>query len=141
MRFITLATLAALAATPAMAGDHRVAPVRDPLVQQECGQCHMVFQPGLLPAQSWEKMMAGLANHFGDDASMTPERTATIRNYMVANAGRVRHGDVPERITQARWFVHEHDLPEKVWKRPDVMTKSNCAACHRGAEQGFYDDD
>ena len=141
MRILSLALLAALAASPAFAGDHRVAPVRDPLVQKECGQCHMAFQPGLLPAASWDKMMANLADHFGDDASLNAEKTASIRSYLVANAGRARHGDVPARITQSRWFVHEHDFPEKVWKRPDVITKSNCAACHRGAEQGFYDDD
>lgn len=143
MRILFLASLALLAAVsaPAVAGDHRVAPLMDPLVLKECGQCHMAFQPGLLPAASWERMMGNLANHFGDDASLSAEKTAAIRAVLVGNAGRVRHGDVPTRITQARWFMHEHDFPEKVWKRPEVMTKSNCAACHRGAEQGFYDDD
>ncbi|MCR6631855.1 MAG: diheme cytochrome c [Magnetospirillum sp.] len=32
-------------------------------------------------------------------------------------------------------------FPKKTWKRPDVVSKSNCPACHRGAEQGDYDDD
>lgn len=141
MRFMSLAALALLAATPALAGDHRLGTVKDPLVIKECGQCHMAYQPGLLPAASWEKMMDTLSNHFGDDASLTPEKSAAIRSYLVNNAGRTRHGDVPARITEARWFVHEHDFPAKEWKRPEVMTKSNCAACHRGAEQGLYDDD
>lgn len=141
MRMLSLSVIAVLAAGTALAGEHQVAPVRDPLVQKECGQCHMAFQPGLLPAASWERMMADLGHHFGDDASLSPDKAAAIRSYLVGNAGRVRHGDVPARITEARWFTHEHNFPEKVWRRPEVMTKSNCAACHRGAEQGFYDDD
>lgn len=142
MRMISFALLALAVASPALAGGHdRLGAVKDPLVQKECGQCHMVFQPGLLPAASWEKMMANLSNHFGDDASLSPEKTAAIRSYLVANAGRVRHGDVPARITEARWFVHEHNFADKVWKRPEVMTKSNCAACHRGAEQGLYEEE
>lgn len=132
--------VAALAAT-ALAGDYRGTPVKDPLVLKECGQCHMAFQPGLLPAASRERMMANLGDHFGDDASLSLEKTASIRATLVAGAGRAKHGDTPDRITQARWFVREHDFSEKVWKRPDVMAKSNCPACHRGAEQGFYDDD
>lgn len=141
MRILFLAAAVTMAALPALAGDHRVAPVRDPLVQKECGQCHMTFQPGLLPAASWERMMDNLADHFGDNATVSAEKGAAIRKYLVANAGRDRRGEAPASITAARWFIHEHDFPEKVWKRPEVVTKSNCPACHRGAEQGLYDDD
>lgn len=140
MRTLILAA-ALTAALPAWAGDHRVAPVRDTLVQKECGQCHMAFQPGLLPAASWDRMMGNLADHFGDNATMSAEKTAAIRTYLTANAGRDRRGDIPARITVARWFAHEHDFPDRVWKRPEVVTKSNCPACHQGAEQGLYDDD
>jgi len=136
-----MTTLAVLASVPALAGEHSVAPVTDSTLRKECGQCHMAFQPGLLPAVSWEKMMDNLANHFGEDASVAPAKAAQIRQVLVSGAGRVRRGGVPERITTAPWFVHEHNFPDRVWKRPEVVSKSNCPACHRGAEQGFYDDD
>lgn len=136
---LTLATLAA--ATPALAGDDFYPPVRDPLVIKECGQCHMTFQPGLLPAQSWEKMMSNLSNHYGEDASLSPEKTAAIRAVLVAGAGRPRHGEIPERITDSRRFLKKHHFPDQVWQRPNVMAKSNCPACHKGAEQGWYEDD
>ncbi|MBC7952522.1 MAG: diheme cytochrome c [Rhodospirillaceae bacterium] len=138
----TLILAAALTfAMPAWAGDHRVTPIRDDLVQKECGQCHMAFQPGLLPAASWGRMMDNLADHFGDNATLSAQKAAPIRAYLVANAGRDRRGDTPARITEARWFTHEHNFADKVWKRPEVVTKSNCPACHQGAEQGLYDDD
>lgn len=141
MRTLILATVAVIVTLPAWAGDHRVAPVRDSLVQKECGQCHMAFQPGLLPATSWNRMMDNLADHFGDDATLSAEKASPIRAYLVANAGRDRRGDTPSLITEARWFTHEHNFSDRVWKRPEVVTKSNCPACHQGAEQGLYDDD
>lgn len=140
MRSLILAAALTFAA-PAWAGDHRVAPVSDALVRKECGQCHMAFQPGLLPAASWERMMGNLADHFGDNAALSADKTSAIRAYLTANAGRERRGDTPARVTEARWFTHEHAFPDRVWKRPEVVTKSNCPACHQGAEQGLYDDD
>ena len=35
----------------------------------------------------------------------------------------------------------KHRFADKVWKDPKVVTKSNCPACHRGADQGWYEDD
>lgn len=141
MRMLFLSAAALVAATPALAGDDFYPPVRDPLVIKECGQCHMTYQPGLLPAASWQRMMDNLSNHFGDDASLSPEKTAAIRAVLVAGAGRSRHGEIPESITTSRYFLKEHNFPDQVWKRPNVMTKSNCPACHKGAEQGWYEDE
>ena len=45
-------------------------PVADATVAKECGACHMVFPPQLLPARSWQKLMADLSSHFGEDASL-----------------------------------------------------------------------
>ena len=45
-----------------------VAAVENPLYQEECGSCHMAYPPGLLPGRSWEKLMTGLADHFGENA-------------------------------------------------------------------------
>lgn len=39
----------------------------------ECGSCHIAFEPGLLPSESWVKMMAGLDKHFGADATVTAQ--------------------------------------------------------------------
>ncbi|MBF0333783.1 MAG: diheme cytochrome c [Alphaproteobacteria bacterium] len=123
----------------AASADDRVPPVRDPLVLKECGECHMAFQPAFLPARSWERLMDTLSDHFGDDATLPPTTAAAIRRTLVAGAGRA--GGAPSRITETRFFRHEHDFPDRVWNDPKVVTRSNCPACHRGAERGVYEDD
>jgi nitrate/TMAO reductase-like tetraheme cytochrome c subunit len=48
----------------------------------------------------------------------------------------------PLRITETRWFVKKHDeVPRATWSRKSVGSAANCAACHRQAEQGVFDDD
>lgn len=133
--------LAALA-LPAHAGGHpeTVAPVTNALVRKECGECHMAFQPGLLPAGSWSRVMDGLADHFGERATLPPDQTAAIRTYLTHNAG--RYGDASIlRITGQSWFQRKHHSLAQRWTRPDIKTPSNCAACHKGAEAGRFEDD
>ncbi|MGE5548673.1 MAG: diheme cytochrome c [Solirubrobacterales bacterium] len=154
MRRIILAGAALLFSAPAFAGDDWVPPVKDQLVKKECGTCHMAFQPAFLPARSWDRMMNELADHFGEDASLPPDTAQAIRAYLTANAGDVVNqgrarkymkwvapGGTPQRITENPDFERKHRFPDKVWKDPKVVTKSNCPACHQGAELGWYDDD
>ncbi|MBM3582223.1 MAG: cytochrome C [Alphaproteobacteria bacterium] len=134
--------------------DDRVPPVTNDLVRKECGKCHMAFQPAFLPARSWNRMMSELADHFGENASLSANKVAAIRAYLTANAAdaapgklarkylrRIGPGETPQRITDNPEFAREHRFPERVWKDPKVVTKSNCPACHPRAERGDYDDD
>ena len=129
-------------------------PLTNPLVKKECGGCHMAFQPGFLPARSWHRLMDGLADHFGEDASLPAAPAAAIRATLTENAGDVigqgRAGKAmrrlgsertPVRITETPDFLRKHQLPERAWRDPKVVTKSNCPACHAGAERGWYEDD
>lgn len=155
MRALLLSLVLAAAATPAYAGDDWVPPVKDPVALKECGACHMAFQPAFLPARSWNRMMDELADHFGEDAGLPAGTTNRIRDYYTANAGdvidagrarkymrRVAAGDTPQRITENPDFQRKHRrISDHQWKDPKVVAKSNCPACHRGADQGFYDDD
>lgn len=153
MRFAFPLAAVLLAASPAGAGDDWVPPVTDPLVREECGACHMAFQAAFLPARSWNRMMDTLADHFGEDASLPPDKTEAIRGYLTAHAGDVvtssgtrkfmrwiAPGGTPQRITENPAFEREHRFAEAVWKDPKVVTKSNCLACHLGADQGWYED-
>lgn len=143
MRPTTLALLTALAlpALPAAADEmERVPPVTHAATLEECGECHMAFPPALLPAASWRKVMAGLADHFGEDASLEPALAAEIERYLVANAGRRGDGNLT-RISEQRWFRHEHDFAASVWQRPEIRSKANCEACHKGAARGWFEGD
>lgn len=154
MRIAILFAAALIAASPAHAGDDWVPPVTDPLVRKECGACHMAFQPAFLPARSWDRMMAELPNHFGEDASLPAETAQAIRTYLTANAGDVvmagrarkymrwvARGATPQWITRNPDFERKHRFADRVWADPKVVTKSNCPACHADAERGLYDED
>ncbi len=122
--------------------------------QQECASCHLAYAPSFLPKASWQRIMGGLDQHFGENASLDPATQADILKFLEANAadsGRSRMGErvqrmgtqeAPLRITETRWFVRKHDeVPRAAWSRKSVGSAANCAACHRQAEQGVFDDD
>ncbi len=137
-------TAATLAAGPAVAGDHVYA-VDNPAYQAECASCHIGYPPQLLPAQSWRALMSGLDKHFGTDASVDAQSATTISAFLERNAGRKRaskyssSADPTLRITETRWFVHEHDeVPARTWKNPKVKSAANCTACHADADRGNF---
>lgn len=142
-----LSIVLALAVTPLAAASademERVPPVTDPVVQKECGACHMAFQPAFLPAASWRAMMGELSNHFGEDAWLPPETAKHVEDWLVAHAGRqpTDAANPPLRITELRWWTreHEHEVSQAMWDK--AGSKGNCKACHRDAERGLYEDD
>ena len=116
----------------------------------------MAFQPQFLPKRSWVKMMAGLSDHFGEDASLDVAQVKEIEAYLTANAAdvsRFREGRkmlrrvdnkwTPLRISELPRFRHEHDDRDvkRMLDRLKVKTMAACQACHRGATQGYFDDD
>lgn len=149
---LTLALLAS--ARPAVAGN--VPPVTDPVVLKECGSCHAVFPPQFLPRRSWQKLIDGLANHFGVDASLSDAQRAAVLAYHLANAAdapgapreaqkfeaSISAGETPLRITETgRWTQKHRKVKPERWTSAAVKSKLNCVACHKGAERGIFDDD
>ncbi len=147
---LAAAGLLAALAGPA-AADERYGIVSDPLTRKECGACHMAFQPAFLPARSWEKIMNTLPDHFGEDASLPPEKAEAIRKYLMAKAADrrwrskmmrgVKKGETPLRITQLPYWKREHgeEVPARAWNDPRVGSRVNCKACHRYADTGIYE--
>ncbi len=149
MTFLTL-----LLATPDAFADERYNPVKDEIVSKECGACHMVFQPEMLPKRSWKKIMGGLSDHFGEDASLDAAAKEHIISYLQNNAadsgwwgGKFMRGMkkhmTPLRITETPHWVREHkgEVSPATWSSPKVRSKANCIACHARANRGDYDDD
>lgn len=110
--------------------------------QQECSTCHIAYSPGLLPAESWRKMMAGLDKHFGSDASLDTADNKEITAFLVNNASnRWSAPTAPLQITESAWFKREHDdreIAPAIWKNPLVKSPANCEACHTQAERGDF---
>lgn len=133
----------------------QVAAPTDPLYKEECGSCHMLYPPGLLPARSWTVMMDGLKNHFGENASLDPavkdkltafltthaaDRSDQRRSRKIAQA--IPQKDSPLRFTETRYFLHKHDeVSAAVFKRKAIGSPANCVACHGRAEQGIFSED
>nr|WP_234484949.1 diheme cytochrome c [Noviherbaspirillum pedocola] len=113
-----------------------------PKYQQECSSCHVAYPPDMLPAASWQRLMNGLPQHFGADASLDPETVKQVLTWLTQHAGTGRDiGKRPpeDRITRSSWFVKEHhEVSAATWKLPAVKSASNCAACHTRAEQGDF---
>ncbi len=61
------------------------------------------------------------------------EREDEARRVVAEHAG--RRGGTALRITETRWFLKEHRKEIPAGKNP-----ADCAACHRGAEKGIYED-
>ena len=54
--------------------------------QEECSGCHIAYAPGLLGAASWRKIMSGLDQHFGVDASLPAASNTEITAFLAALA-------------------------------------------------------
>ncbi len=144
-RFVLLAPLAAIAFTtmPAHADSDRY--TLAPGYVQECGACHAPYPPALLPKESWQRLMGSLDQHYGADASLDAAAQKSIGDWVRAHAGsgkRARTAPPEDRITRSDWFVRKHrEVPKAAWTRPAIQSASNCGACHRGANEGDYDED
>lgn len=139
-------------------GDERrsgpdVAPAALPLYQQECGSCHFAYQPGLLPARSWSKLMAGLSDHFGDNAELALPEGKAIEDYLLYNAADRAHEyrstkivrslpaeAAPVRITEVPYIAQKHrKIPAHlIADNAKVGSLSNCNACHTRADTGSF---
>ncbi|NQU65300.1 MAG: cytochrome C [SAR324 cluster bacterium] len=126
-------------------------PVNNPLYKQECGACHFAFQPGLLPAGSWKKLMDNLINHFGDDASWKEGEENLVRQYLIDNSAehstakraikilRSLGDETPIRITKTPYIIGKHDdISASTLKRKSIRSLSNCTVCHTTAGKGVY---
>ncbi len=129
-----------------------VEPVKNERYAEECGSCHFAYQPGLLPERSWRKIMAGLEDHFGENAELEESDRLKLEAYLASNAGdhsnykrakklmrSIRSGDTPLRITKIPYLVKEHrEVPTGAVKHEKIGSMSNCDACHRTAAKGRY---
>jgi hypothetical protein len=97
-----------------------VAPVMNATYGQECGSCHMAYQPGLLPALDWARIMGpdALADHYGDDASLSDALRGEIASYLVANSA--DQGPVRARAPFPSWATPPRTPPFRVSPGPDT---------------------
>ena len=130
-----------------------VAPVNNQLYIKECGSCHFPYQPGLLPSNSWKKMMVNLDKHFETDATLAPEDFVTLLKYLNDNSAEknmqykrsnrivssLLPGQVADSISTTPYMVQKHrEIRKDLITQPDVKGLFNCMACHTTADKGIY---
>lgn len=139
----TIALIALLGFTLPALADRLPLPANAPAsFKAECASCHLPYPPSLLAANDWRRIMAGLDQHFGSDATVDPQKRQEITAFLERHAGdpaRLGNAGNPPRITQTQRFVRKHhEIPARFWRDPRVKSAANCEACHRGAATGNY---
>jgi len=135
-------------------GKHYLTPANNPTYIEECGDCHFTYQPELLPSDSWEKIIAGLDDHFEEELEIDTESKNVILGYLIANSAekssakravkimRSLVNRTPVRITEVPYILKKHhEVNPAVFKKDSIGSPSNCPACHTTAEKGIYEDD
>lgn len=125
----------------------------NPVFVNECGSCHTLYPPTLLPKESWAKLMGDLSNHFGDDASLDPADHQSILVYLLAHSAETSDQEMSVKmlqtlqkrdmiaITQTPFWKKRHkDIPADIFKSDQVKSRANCKACHSDVEQGTIED-
>lgn len=120
----------------------------------ECGSCHQAYHPQLLPARSWQRMMDQQDDHFGESLGLDEETLAELLQFHEVNAAdhpvmeaawymthTLGNDEAPLRITETPYWRKTHsDIPDTLWKEPQVNGRGNCAACHTDAERNTFSD-
>ncbi|MCB1734930.1 MAG: hypothetical protein H6981_10985 [Gammaproteobacteria bacterium] len=132
-----------------------VAIVTNPEYRTACGECHLAYQPGLLPARSWQQITEHLPWHFGNSLNIEPEILERLKRYLELAAAD-RNGylrsikimiDVPEDTTPLRISELTHVRVEHAKSEISVEKAAErvgglhrCEGCHTRAESGFYNE-
>ena len=120
----------------------------------ECGSCHLAFHPSLLPARSWQRLLADTAHHFNNDLGLDTATLDALRTFATANAADRQQTEAamkivasldgaqaPLRITDTPYWMRKHrEISKTVWASPKVKSQSNCSACHLDAESATFED-
>ena len=163
MQFVACSSMiCALCFSTAFADKHKkekyerksFSPITNETYKQECSACHFNYQPGLLPAASWKKILNSLPSHFDEEVSIDEKSINEIGKYLAENSAesssskrarkiiRSLNGQAPLRITETPYIREKHhELSSTIFNRPAIGSRSYCIACHTTAEQGDYDDD
>ena len=130
-----------------------VAPVKNDLYIKECGSCHFPYQPGLLPSNAWEKMMANLDNHFNSDATLDDKTFQTLSKYLNDNSAEknmqykrsnrivssIPAGQIADSISTTPYMIKKHrEIRKDLITQKEVKGLFNCIACHTTADKGIY---
>ncbi len=151
----TIFGVAAATIAPAVVALSAMTPLGTPTLAidaryvKECAACHSAHHPSVASAATRARLIGGLAEHFGDDASLDADLVAHLSRYLIANsadASDTRAANLMRtpaagslRITDTSGWKSIHDAVEPaLFKTKAVGGKLNCAACHTDSTTGRF---
>lgn len=117
--------------------------------QKECAGCHLDYHPSILPARSWEVLLSGQHEHFGEDLALDDDTLRVLRDYALARPAE-KHAtplawkidsttppaSAPLRVTETAYWKRRHaELGAADWVR---VRKFACDGCHLDAKAGTF---
>lgn len=122
------------------------------LWETECGDCHTLHHPSLLPQRSWHRMMSEQHNHFDEDLSIDPQSIQIITDYLQQHAAELAQTEAawridnsispnqfPIQITETPFWKETHEAIDlQYWDHPSVGEKLHCDGCHHDAADGTF---
>lgn len=153
--FIIVLAVSSISLANEREGAKKLPPITNDLYKKECGACHFLYQPGLLPERSWIKLIDTIDKHFGEDASLDAAANEEIKKYLIQNSAEksnakrskrilssIKSNSTPVRISETPYIQDKHrKISKDVYKRESIKSLANCIACHKTADEGLYEDD
>ncbi len=125
-------------------------------LSRDCGECHKVYPPFMLPRDSWKRLMDGLDEHFNEritELNISKSSRESIRAYLYANSAEHSSREIackmlksigshsPISTSKVMYWRETHaDITPEVYKRDSIKSRANCAACHIDFEHANMDD-
>ncbi len=120
----------------------------------ECSDCHLAFHPSLLPARSWQRLLDEQDQHFDEELMLDEDVVTELRSFANKNSAeqeateaawqinrKIKADESPIQITKtAYWLAKHKKITQTIWQQKEVLSKSNCSACHLDAKQGHFED-
>ena len=149
-------TPAPAAGTPAPDGPRVEVPVgpTEVFYRQECSSCHVAYPPNFLPAKSWNLVLEGLADHFGENATVDDATKVALQQWLASRAAETDGskrgkkllaslgGAAPLRLTEVPWWKRKHhELKPATFAREGVGGRHRCESCHgKDAQTWTFDE-
>ena len=134
--------------------DETLKSVSNAVYKEKCGACHFAYQPELLVSEGWKQILERSDNHFGESVDLNAEEKKEIESYLLTNAADKSGSEIarkivknldrqsPMRISKNPYIIKKHrEVKPIIVKGETTGSLSNCSACHKRAEAGYYDDD
>jgi len=83
--------------------------------RSECGDCHMLYHPTLLPARSWKRIMEEQHKHFGEDLDLDEDTQAAVEKFLVDNAADNLLTEPARKILES---IPPHESPIRITETP-----------------------